>query len=225
MSLPEYSELLQLLAEIQRIQQLQTLQITLNELMHTPTETRRRHVSVDNGARHPSAAQAAAVEPLFDAIRTQSNLYEEIHRIRDLLLDQLNTLGADARAAHSATPRAEAPPKPVNRWTNEDIVDILNRAQMALLKHPTAAQAAFCALVKEGREFAATPEGIDWLYVLGNSELVARARWVWETTSLNMLEEDSTAIVPSTYLEAVLRASGQPDMESLLSYVRGMGHG
>ncbi|AUX28302.1 uncharacterized protein SOCE836_003720 [Sorangium cellulosum] len=85
-----------------------------------------------------------------------------------------------------------------------------------MLKHPVAAQAAFAALIAEGRRFAATPEGAEWAAALAGSDLVRRGRQVWDAVGMNMLEDDPDAILPSAYLEALLRAARSPDLEAAL---------
>ncbi len=201
-----YVELLGLLDEVDRVGRTQTLKISLEALTG------------------PSPAPAGAAAPtMFDSIRTNDLLYEETQRLRNLLLDRLAEIQRAARPVAASVPASSAPDVP-RSWTDEEIIALLDGAQMAMIKHPTAAQAAFAALVREGRRFAETAEGEKWLQVLGGSGLVRRARWVWETTSLNMLEEDAGTIVPSTYLEALLRATDVPDLEQILGRVTGMGH-
>lgn len=203
MSTLGYVDVLRLLDEVTRIGQTQTLKIVLDSMAEPQVATETAAAGV---------LAEAAKTPTFDVIRTQSLLYEETQRLRNLLLERLHP---------PRQPVAEEPPR---EWNETDILEILNDAQIALLKHPTAAQAAFSALVREGRRYATTDEGKKWLEVLSASDLMRRARWVWETTSLNMLEEDEETIVPSTYLEALLRAAEALSMEDLLGKVKGMGH-
>ncbi len=201
MSMQGSAELLRLLDEVQRIQRAQTLRVTSAAVAGAPVSAAAVGAAGD------------APEPAFDAIRLQSLIFEESHRIRNLLLDALGGRGP-----------ARPDPPPPEEWTDADVLRLLDQAQGVLLRHPVAAQAGFAALVAEGRRFAGTPEGARWAAVLAGSELMQRARWVWETTSLNLLEEDPDTLVPSTYLEALLRASETPDLEAVLSRVQGMGH-
>jgi hypothetical protein len=206
-----YVELLGLLDEVDRVGRTQTLKLSLEALTGP---------SPAPAASEPAGAEAPT---MFDSIRTNDLLYEETQRLRNLLLDRLAEMQRAARPTAANAPASSAPDVP-RSWTDEEIIALLDGAQMAMIKHPTAAQAAFAALVREGRRFAETAEGEKWLQVLGASGLVRRARWVWETTSLNMLEEDAGTNVPSTYLEALLRATDVPDLEQILSRVTGMGH-
>jgi hypothetical protein len=97
------------------------------------------------------------------------------------------------------------------------VLRVLREAQYVLLKHPVAAQAAFSALVAEGRRFAATPEGREWSERLAGSELMRQGRMVWEVATLKILEESSPHVLPSAYVEALVKASGSRELESLLS--------
>ena len=94
---------------------------------------------------------------------------------------------------------------------------MLREAQYALLKHPVAAQAAFSALVAEGRQFAETPEGRAWSERLAGSQLMRQGRMVWEVATLKILEEASPRLLPSAYLEALVKASGSHELEGLLT--------
>jgi hypothetical protein len=212
-----YVELLGLLDEVDRIGRTQTLKISLEALAGPPPAPTAS--TPPAGASEP----AGAAPTMFDAIRTNDLLYEETQRLRNLLLARIAEMHRATRSVPASAP-ADAVPAVPRSWTGEEIIALLDGAQMAMIKHPTAAQAAFSALVREGRRFAETPEGGRWLDVLGASGLMRRARWIWETTSLNMLEEDAGTIVPSTYLEALLRATDVHDLEQILSRVTGMGH-
>lgn len=207
-----YAELLGLLDEVDRVGRTQTLKISLEAL------------TGPSPAPAASEPAGAAAPTMFDSIRTNDLLYEETQRLRNLLLDRLAEMQRAARPTAAMAASAASAPDVPRSWADEEIIALLDGAQMAMIKHPTAAQAAFSALVREGRRFAETAEGEKWLQLLGSSGLVRRARWVWETTSLNMLEEDAGTIVPSTYLEALLRATDVPDLEQILSRVTGMGH-
>lgn len=173
MSTLGYAELLRLLDEVNRVGQTQTLRIVLESMAEAAPG-----VATETAAAGVMANRAGTAT--FDAIRTQSLLYEETQRLHKLLLARLGEIHRPVRAKADA---AGSPPAPVLReplaWTEPEILDLLNAAQLALLEHPTAAQAAFAALVREGRQYAETDEGKEWLEVLGRSGLMQRARWVW----------------------------------------------
>lgn len=98
----------------------------------------------------------------------------------------------------------------------DEAVAILRDLQAVVLTHPVAAQAAFRALAAEGRRFARTPEGARWHARLRDSELIDRARLVFETASLWMLEHDEGGVMPSAYVDALFTAAAHPGMEPLL---------
>jgi len=93
-----------------------------------------------------------------------------------------------------------------------EVVAALRAIQETVLRHPVAAQAAFAALVAEGRRFAETPEGARWKERLARSVLLHEARLVWRMATLSSLEEDPPDVLPSAYLDGLfLAASGDPD--------------
>ena len=108
------------------------------------------------------------------------------------------------------------------RAEEDEILGVLRAAQGALFEHPIAAQALFRALVAEGRRYACTPEGARWQEALRGSELVRRARVVWEVGTLNTLEEDPEVVVPTKVLDAITRAAARDDLEPWLTRLFGL---
>lgn len=100
-----------------------------------------------------------------------------------------------------------------------DDIDLLREAQAVLVKYPIAAQAAFAALVREGRRFAATHEGRSWKSRLTGSPLVAQARTLFESLSGGQLDERGGAL-PSAYADALIRALDH-DLEHVLDALGG----
>lgn len=98
---------------------------------------------------------------------------------------------------------------------------LVARLEEILLRHPVAAQAAFAALVREGRRFGATEEGARWRAALADSELVRRGRTLWESSLLNMLEDDPDAILPSGLFDAVTRAFSRGELGDLVQTLLG----
>jgi hypothetical protein len=96
------------------------------------------------------------------------------------------------------------------------IEDLLGQLTVVVLRHPVAAQAAFKALMAQGRRFAATPEGERWRAALVHSEFVRRGRAFWEESPLNLLEDHPEAVVPSGIIDAAVRAVGTGGVRSLL---------
>lgn len=108
--------------------------------------------------------------------------------------------------------------------TREGVLDGLF-AQLAVLvlRHPVAAQAAFAALVAEGRRFAQTDEGRRWRDALADSELVRRGRALWEGSVLNLLEDDREAMLPSALVDAIARAASRGELGSFVGELLGPG--
>lgn len=103
------------------------------------------------------------------------------------------------------------------RDLDDDLLDTLRELQFVLLRHPVAAQAAFSALVVEGRSFAATHVGQQWVERLAGSELMRQGRTVWEVVSLKLLEENPTTVLPTAYLDALVQATASQELEPLLA--------
>ncbi len=107
------------------------------------------------------------------------------------------------------------------RWVlrddDDELAELLRGALRLLLRHPVAAQAAFRALVAEGRAFAETPEGARLRERLGASELIRRGRVVWDVVSLNLLEEHPDGALPSQYLDALVMTAGAANLEEKLA--------
>jgi hypothetical protein len=139
----------------------------------------------------------------FDALRLQAMIYEESKRIHDLLCERLLPPAEPAPAEDDAE--------------GAEIAALLRGVQLVLLRHPVAAQAAFAALIAEGRRFAATPEGAGWAEALAGSELLRRGRRVWDAVGMNMLEDDPDTVVPSAYVEALFRAARSASLDGLLA--------
>ena len=90
---------------------------------------------------------------------------------------------------------------------DEQIDRAIQQLSRAVVKYPLAAQAAYSALVREGRAFAATDEGRRIRSQLAGSELVARLRTAWELLTLGMLRDGTSAgVLPSVLVEALVQA-------------------
>lgn len=98
-------------------------------------------------------------------------------------------------------------------------VALLREAQAVLVKYPIAAQAAFAALVREGRRFAATDEGRGWKARLAGSPLVSQARTLFEGLAGGVLDERGGTL-PSAYADALIRALDR-DLERVLDDLGG----
>ncbi len=102
---------------------------------------------------------------------------------------------------------------------SDDCVLSLQALQRVLFEHPIAAQAAFAALVAEGRRYAETEEGAAWQRRLRESQLVRDGRVVWEVLTQNSFEENRDVLLPSVFVDALARAAAINGLEPFLSMV------
>ena len=77
-----------------------------------------------------------------------------------------------------------------------------------------AAQAAYRALVAEGRRYAETDEGRAWRARLDASETLRRLRPLWEAGTLNVLDGAEGSAIPSAFIELVAQALSRADLEA-----------
>ena len=98
-------------------------------------------------------------------------------------------------------------------------VDLVHQLQRVLLMHPVACQAAFTALVAEGRRFAETEEGRQWRDRLVGSALMRDVRLVFDLSTLGLLEEAAGATLPSNYLDALFMIASSGDTDAILNRV------
>src|SRR5882672_1988556 len=96
-------------------------------------------------------------------------------------------------------------------------VRVLRALQLALLKHPMAGQAAFNALIAEGRAFGRTAEGRALRAKLERSELVHRARLVFDFATLSMLEESPPDVLPSAYVDVLFMLGANERSDEILN--------
>ncbi len=98
--------------------------------------------------------------------------------------------------------------------SEDETIARLREVQAVLLKYPVAAQAAFAALVREGRRYADTPDGQTLKRQLAGSSVLAKARTLFEGLAGGLLAEDG-ATLPSTYIDGFLHALDR-DLENVL---------
>jgi hypothetical protein len=99
---------------------------------------------------------------------------------------------------------------------DESTLRTLQSLQRALLKHPVAFQAAFSGLIAEGKLFEKTPEGQKLKTRLAGSAFVQQLRYVFELTTLSMLEREPPDILPSAYLDTLFMLAGSDRSDDLL---------
>lgn len=108
-------------------------------------------------------------------------------------------------------------PRLVIAEENETLARLLREGQHVLLRYPQAARALIQAFVAEGRQFAATPEGQAWQARLAQSDLVRRGRFIWDAYSVDALLDSDADMLPSAWLDVILAAVANPDLESILA--------
>jgi hypothetical protein len=142
-----------------------------------------------------------AAPPTLDLLRAQLLIYEELRAIGALVSRRSTGAAASFGEASNSDP------------------DVRGFAQLhaLLVAHPAASQAAFAALVAEGRRFAATERGRQWQDALATSPLMGRLRRIFEEVSLNMFEEETTTVLPSTYVEILAQALDAAQLPRLIA--------
>lgn len=98
-----------------------------------------------------------------------------------------------------------------------ELVTVIAHAQRAIFEHPIAAQAAFAALVAEGREFQKTAEGAAWRERLERSPLREKAEAIWEGLTLNILEQDKQTVVPSRIVDLLVKLLHERALDTILA--------
>lgn len=95
----------------------------------------------------------------------------------------------------------------------------LRQLRDVILRHPIAVQAAFAALVAEGRRFAETPDGNAWRERLGESDLLDRVDVLWRSLGMNAFVERQSETLPSFFLDSAMRGAARGGLEPLLSAI------
>jgi hypothetical protein len=99
----------------------------------------------------------------------------------------------------------------------DQLSDFLLASQRFLMKHPQASCELVAGLLEEGRRYSQTPEGQAWMDALAKTELVKRALLVWEAYGMDLLLEAKPTVTPSAWLDMIVAAISNPDLESILS--------
>jgi hypothetical protein len=115
-------------------------------------------------------------------------------------------------------PSSSIPPMPCIelRDSEDDLVALLEEAQLWLVAHPIASRAIVRALVAEGKRFAGTPSGRRWRDHLAQSELLRRARILWDSSILSAVDSREPEPIPSAVIDALVSSLMQSDMREVL---------
>lgn len=101
------------------------------------------------------------------------------------------------------------------------VAAMLLHVQTAILRNPAAAKGAVVALSQLGRSHAATPEGAELLDRIVASPQVAKLRTLWETVTLNVLDEiDEPSPVPAAWLDLVLDGLANDGLADAIAAIR-----
>src|SRR5690242_3603168 len=111
----------------------------------------------------------------------------------------------------------QAEPTPVDH-DEDEILRTLRILQELIWAHPVAFQRAFAALVREGRAFAQTEEGAELRAALERSEVVGRARMIWDVLSMSAFSDDDQ-VLPPVFIDAMAKAATSLNLEPLLARV------
>ena len=93
--------------------------------------------------------------------------------------------------------------EPVDR----EVAHLLARFERLLAKYPVAAQAAFSALVAEGRAFARTEDGARYDAALRASRALSKPWLIFERVSSRMLLDREGLVLPSAYIDAFFQGA------------------
>jgi hypothetical protein len=98
-----------------------------------------------------------------------------------------------------------------------ELFHLLRSLQNAVFRHPIAIQSLYAALVREGREYAKTPEGAELLQGLARSPGLAKTRMAWEVITLSAFVEHPDSALPSVFIDKLVREIKVSALEPILS--------
>ncbi|MBY0279184.1 hypothetical protein K2Z84_27950 [Candidatus Binatia bacterium] len=99
----------------------------------------------------------------------------------------------------------------------DDLERLLAELQALVVQYPIATQAAFRALVAEGRAFARTPRGQELAQSIADSPLVRRGRMAWDVVTARAFDDDPDVTIPTVFLDALAKTAAVDALEPLLS--------
>ncbi len=100
---------------------------------------------------------------------------------------------------------------------DEVLLDVLARICGVLDRERPVVEKIAGAFIAEGRAFAATPEGARAREALLRSDVLPRARLLWEAFGMRRTRPVDPALRPSRWVGALAAASGHRRAERLLS--------
>ena len=142
-------------------------------------------------------------------LRSAGRWFETLARAYGIAVD------LNFRRPSPAEPDARSAP------VDEEVARLLTRLQRLLVKYPVAAQAAFSALVAEGRAFARTEEGAKYDAKLRTSRALSRSWLILERVSSRMLVDRDRVVLPSTYIDAIFQGAELQNLSPLFARLFG----
>jgi hypothetical protein len=94
---------------------------------------------------------------------------------------------------------------------------LLLNGKRLLVRYPQVVRAILQLFIAEGRHFANTAEGQAWKVALTRSEVIRGGRLIWEAYGLNAAFKPQSEVVPSAWLNLIMAALANPDLETTLS--------
>jgi hypothetical protein len=151
------------------------------------------------GAPPPSPPAPSDPAPIIRDARRIFGLMEGLHRVQ-------------AKVAALVFGAEIAAPDPPGDDLDLAVLSLMRRAARLVLEHPIATQAAFAALVAEGRAFARTDEGARYEAALRRSPAIERSFRAFEMLTGNVLLENPSVVLPSGYLDLLVQAAEIRDL-------------
>lgn len=108
-------------------------------------------------------------------------------------------------------------PSIVLREPEDTLLEALNEVEAWLVAHPVAVRAIVRALVSEGERFAETAAGAAFRARLADSDLLRRARVLWDSSILSSLDAQGEPPLPSAVVDALLGGLAASDLRSVLT--------
>lgn len=180
-------------------------------------EQRLRSRALRHLPDHPAAPEplvGRAERDGYTLLRRWAGWYEQLARLYGNVVE-LALRGVDDTD----------PPEPSGDGAGLDaeVIRSLRRIELLLLKYPVAAQAAYSALVAEGRAFAATAEGARYDAALRSSRAFERHWWILEKVTARLLIQSEHAVLPTGYIDAVVQGARVADLRLLMGRLFGGG--
>ncbi len=139
----------------------------------------------------------------------------DVYLNTELTLRLFVAVAVAARTTNAATAQESAPTIALHD-IDATTLRILQSVQRLLLQHPIAFQAAYSALIAEGRQFEKTSEGQALKARLERSPLVQQLRYVFDLTTFSLLEREEPETLPSAYIDTLFMLASSHRSDDIL---------